>query len=59
MIAFVLGFTLGAIFGVVGLVCVAIMYDKHHPDRTALTDSFVESLELLADAVESQMKEVK
>ena len=30
-----------------------------YPDRTALTDSFVKSLELLADAVESQMEEVK
>lgn len=30
-----------------------------YPDRTALTDSFIESLELLADTVESQMKEVK
>lgn len=32
MITFLLGFTLGTIFGVVGLVCVAIMYDKHCPD---------------------------
>lgn len=32
MITFLLGLTLGIIFGVVGLVCVAIMYDKHHPD---------------------------
>ena len=31
--SFLLGFTLGAIFGVVGLVCVAIMYDKHHPEK--------------------------
>ena len=30
-----------------------------YPDRTALTDSFIKSLELLADAVESQMEEVK
>lgn len=30
-----------------------------YPDRTALTDSFIKSLELLADTVESQMKEVK
>lgn len=29
------------------------------PDRTALTDSFVKSLKLLADTVESQMEEVK
>lgn len=33
MITFLLGFTLGIIFGVVGLVCAAIMYDKHHPDE--------------------------
>lgn len=33
MITIILVFTLGAIFGVVGLVCVAIMYDKHHPDK--------------------------
>ena len=33
MITFLLGFTIGTIFGVVGLVCVAIMYDKHHPDE--------------------------
>ena len=33
MITFLLGFTLGTIFGVVGLVCAAIMYDKHHPDE--------------------------
>lgn len=30
-----------------------------YPDRTALTDPFIESLKLLADTVESQMKEVK
>lgn len=30
-----------------------------HPDRTALTDTFIESLKLLADTVESQMEEVK
>lgn len=29
------------------------------PDRTALTDTFIESLKLLADTVESQMSEVK
>ena len=29
-----------------------------YPDRTALTDSFIESLKLLADTVESQMEEV-
>nr|DAZ69423.1 MAG TPA: Protein of unknown function (DUF3789) [Caudoviricetes sp.] len=33
MITFLLGFTLGIIVGVVGLVCTAIMYDKHHPDK--------------------------
>lgn len=30
-----------------------------YPVRTALTDSFIKSLKLLADTVESQMKEVK
>lgn len=30
-----------------------------YPSRTALTDSFIESLKLLADTVESQMEEVK
>lgn len=30
-----------------------------YPDRTALTDTFIESLKLLADTVESQMEEVK
>ena len=30
-----------------------------YPDRTALTYSFIESLKLLADTVESQMEEVK
>ena len=30
--SFLLGFTLGVIFGVTGLICVATMYDKHHPD---------------------------
>ena len=30
-----------------------------YPDRTALTDAFIESLKLLADTVESQMEEVK
>lgn len=29
------------------------------PDRTALTDTFIESLKLLADTVESRMEEVK
>jgi hypothetical protein len=33
MITFLLGFALGVIFGVTGLVCAAIMYDKHHPDE--------------------------
>lgn len=32
MITFLLGLTRGIIVGVAGLVCVAIMYDKHHPD---------------------------
>ena len=32
MITFLLGFTIGIIFGVAGLACAAIMYDKHHPD---------------------------
>lgn len=30
-----------------------------YTDRTALTDSFIKSLKLLADTVESQMEEVK
>lgn len=30
-----------------------------NPDRVALTDSFLNSMKLLADTVESQMKEVK
>ena len=30
-----------------------------NPDRTALTDSFIKSLKLLADTVESQMEEVR
>lgn len=30
-----------------------------NPDRTALTESFIDSLKLLADTVESQMEEVK
>lgn len=30
-----------------------------YPDRTALTDSFIKSLKLLANTVESQMEEVK
>ena len=30
-----------------------------YPDRVSLTDSFIKSLELLADTVESQMSEVK
>jgi len=30
-----------------------------YPDRTALTESFIKSLNLLADTVESQMEEVK
>lgn len=30
-----------------------------NPDRTALTDTFIESLKLLADTIESQMEEVR
>lgn len=33
MITFLLGFALGTIFGATGLVCVAIMCNKHHPDE--------------------------
>nr|DAZ60086.1 MAG TPA: Protein of unknown function (DUF1056) [Caudoviricetes sp.] len=33
MITFLLGLTLGIIVGAVGLICVAIIYDKHHPDE--------------------------
>lgn len=33
MITFLLGFAIGTIFGMVGLTCVAIMYDKHHSDK--------------------------
>ena len=33
MITFLLGLTLGVIFGATGLVCAAIMYDKRHPDE--------------------------
>lgn len=33
MITFLLGLVLGIIIGVTGLVCVAIMYDKRHPDE--------------------------
>nr|DAU67498.1 MAG TPA: Protein of unknown function (DUF3789) [Caudoviricetes sp.] len=33
MTEFLLGLTLGIIIGVTGLVCVAIMYDKHHSDE--------------------------
>lgn len=33
MITFILGFALGIIVGVTGLVCIAIMYNKHHPDE--------------------------
>ena len=32
MIEFLLGLTLGVTIGVTGLACVAIMYDKHHPN---------------------------
>ena len=30
-----------------------------NPDRTALTDTFIESLKLLTDTIENQMREVK
>ena len=30
-----------------------------NPDRTALTESFIKSLKLLSDTIESQMEEVK
>lgn len=33
MITFLLGLTLGIVVGVVGIICIAIMYDKHHPDK--------------------------
>lgn len=33
MITFLLGLTLGIIIGATGLACVAIMYNKHHPDE--------------------------
>ena len=33
MITFLLGFAIGIIFGAAGLVCVAIMYNKRHPDE--------------------------
>lgn len=33
MITFLLGLTLGIIVGTTGLICVAIMYDKNHPDE--------------------------
>ena len=33
MITILLGFALEIIFGVVGLACVAIMYDKYHSDK--------------------------
>lgn len=33
MIEFLLGLTLGTVIGVTGLICVAIMYDKHHPNE--------------------------
>lgn len=33
MITFLLGFAIGTIFGMVGLACVAIMYDKYHSDK--------------------------
>ena len=36
MITFLLGFTLGTIFGAAGLVCVVIMYDKHTQTNEAV-----------------------
>lgn len=33
MITFLLGLILGIIFGVAGLACIAIMYDKYHSDK--------------------------
>ena len=33
MITFLLGLALGTIFGATGIVCIAIMYDKHHSDE--------------------------
>lgn len=42
MIAFLLGFTLGTIFGATGLVCVAIMYDKHHPDDLERSNGYAD-----------------
>lgn len=33
MITFLLGLALGTIFGATGLVCAAIMCNKHHPDE--------------------------
>ena len=33
MITFLLGLTLGTIFGATGLACVAIMCNKHHTDE--------------------------
>ena len=34
MITFLLGLAIeGIVFGLVGLICIVIMYDKHHPDE--------------------------
>ena len=33
MITFLLELTLGIIFGATGIVCVAIIYNKYHPDE--------------------------
>lgn len=33
MINFTLGFLIGVVTGVVGLVCFAITYNKNHPDK--------------------------
>lgn len=40
------------------IVSLARTFAKY-PDRTALTDSFIQPLKLLADTAESQMEEVK
>lgn len=49
MITFILGFTLGIIVGVTGLVCVAIMYDKHHPGRLERSNSMLTRNKKLKD----------
>ena len=53
MITFLLGFTIGTIFGAVGLVCVAIMYDGYLlsgaalsacPKNTVIADMVIENI---------------